>query len=138
MSADDNDATNFEFGEGKVGITSRNEIGFLYWEQNEEKTQDINLGSRLKTPVLLIWVTCINENWGVLFNPNRDLMKSYSAENRFQLFYFSNTTYKEKKDTVLTVDTRGMKVDNQLNDDDYGDGEIEEDPVEKAIQTKWE
>ena len=29
-----------------------------------------------------------------------------------------------------------MKVDNQLNDDDYGDGEIEEDPVEKAIQTK--
>ena len=82
MSADDNDATNFEFGEGKVGITSRNEIGFLYWEQNEEKTQDINLGSRLKTPVLPIWGTCINENWGVLFNPNSDLMKSYSAENR--------------------------------------------------------
>ena len=42
----------------------------------------MNLGSRLKTPVLPIWVTCINENWGVLFNPNRDLMKSYSAENR--------------------------------------------------------
>ena len=40
-------------------------------------------GSRLKTPVLPIWVTCINNEWGVLFNPNRDLMKSYSAENRF-------------------------------------------------------
>ena len=39
-------------------------------------------GSRLKTPVLPIWVTCINNEWGVLFNPNRDLMKSYSAENR--------------------------------------------------------
>ena len=43
---------------------------------------DVNLGSRLKTPVLPIWVTCINDNWGVLFNPNKDLMKSYSAENR--------------------------------------------------------
>ena len=37
----------------------------------------------MKTPVLPIWVTCINNEWGVLFNPNRDLMKSYSAENRF-------------------------------------------------------
>ena len=36
----------------------------------------------MKTPVLPIWVTCINNEWGVLFNPNRDLMKSYSAENR--------------------------------------------------------
>ena len=43
----------------------------------------INLGSRYKTPILPIWVTLIDNNWGVLFNPNRDLMKSYSAENRY-------------------------------------------------------
>ena len=73
----------FKFGDGKVGITSRNEIGFLSWEKTEEQTQEMCLGSRLKTPVLPIWVTCINGDWGVLFNPNRDLMKSYSAENRF-------------------------------------------------------
>ena len=42
----------------------------------------MNVGSRLKTPVLPIWVTCVNHNWFFLFNPNRDLMKSYSAENR--------------------------------------------------------
>ena len=47
------------------------------------KRAAINLGSRYKTPILPIWVTCINDNWGVLFNPNRDLMKSYSAENRY-------------------------------------------------------
>lgn len=82
MSADDEDATNFEFEDGKVGVTSRNDIGFLIWRETEEKTLEANLGSRLKTPVLPIWVTCINENWGVLFNPNKDLMKSYSAENR--------------------------------------------------------
>ena len=40
------------------------------------------LGSRLKTPILPIWVTCCRDNWGVLFNPNKDLMKSYQAENR--------------------------------------------------------
>lgn len=85
MSADNEDATNFEFGDGKVGVMSRNDIGFLIWKDTEEKTQEMNLGSRLKTPVLPIWVTCINENWGVLFNPNKDLMKSYSAENRYQL-----------------------------------------------------
>ena len=50
------------------------------------KRTAINLGSRYKTPILPIWVTLINNNWGVLFNPNRDLMKSYSAENRYTLY----------------------------------------------------
>ncbi len=42
------------------------------------------LGSRLKTPILPIWITCCKDNWGVLFNPNKDLMKSYQAENRLE------------------------------------------------------
>ena len=71
-----------QFGEGKIGITGRNEFGFLYWNSDEVKRAALNLGSRYKTPILPIWVTLINDNWGVLFNPNRDLMKSYSAENR--------------------------------------------------------
>ena len=72
----------FQMDEGKVGIVTRNDIGFLIWTENEETTADLNLGSRLKTPVLPVWVTCVNDHWGVLFNPNRDLMKSHSAENR--------------------------------------------------------
>ena len=65
-----------------MGVLQRNEIGLLVWEKDEETTELLNLGSRMKTPVLPIWVTKINHNWGVLFNPNRDLMKSHSAENR--------------------------------------------------------
>ena len=40
-------------------------------------------GSRLKTPVLPVWLTYCRGSWGVLFNPNKDLMKSYQAENRY-------------------------------------------------------
>ena len=52
----------------------------LFTETNS--TKDAGIGSRLKTPVLPIWVSCVNGEYGVLFNPNKDLMKSYSAENR--------------------------------------------------------
>ena len=71
-----------QFGDGKVGILNRNDIGFLVWDNNDDYIANLNLGSRLKTPILPIWVTCVRERWGVLFNPNKDLMKSYSAENR--------------------------------------------------------
>ena len=67
----------------QVGITGRNDIGFLLWDRDEKMTEEAGLGSRLKTPVLPIWITCVNGSWGVLFNPNKDLMKSYAAENRF-------------------------------------------------------
>jgi hypothetical protein len=61
----------------------RNDIGLLVSDGDEDQTELLKLGSRFKTPVLPIWVTCINNNWGVLFNPREDLMKSHSAENRF-------------------------------------------------------
>ena len=102
---------------------------------------DFNLGSRLKTPVLPIWVTCINDEWGVLFHPNKDLMKSYSAENRFHLFYYSSTVPAKgpAKDTLLVIDTRGVKVrsDNMAEFDDDHD-EDEDDPLASAIQTKYQ
>ena len=68
--------------DAKVGITGRNDIGFLIWDKDEKTTVELNLGSRFKTPFLPVWVTLVNGAWGVLFNPNKDLMKSYSAENR--------------------------------------------------------
>jgi len=140
VAPDDGDADNYDFGDGKVGIISRNEIGLLMWDTDEVTTEKINLGSRLKTPVIPIWITCVNGNWGVLFNPNRDLMKSHAAENRFNLYYYSNGgAAKEKRDTILLIDTRmdriaGTKV---IQDNDDLD-QLEENPVEKAIQTKWE
>ena len=135
-----------QFGDGKLGIISRNEIGFLMWRTSKEATEKYALGSRYKTPVLPLWLTCINDNWGVLFNPNRDLMKSYSAENRFQLHYYSNCVVKEvlkeKRDTILTIDTRGNNPKDKNNfgdgDLDFEDGEEECDLLELAVQTKWE
>ena len=118
----------------------------LVWQTNEYLTSKLGLGSRMKTPVLPVWVTCVNDNWGVLFNPNRDLMKNYSAENRFQLYYYSNClikeVLKERRETILTIDTRGdrpqFSSDFQDNDLDNDDPEEERDPLQLAIQTKWE
>jgi len=67
-----------------VGIETRSEIGLMVWENDEDTTAAINLGSRLKTPVLPVWSTRCNGKVGILFNPNRDLMRSYQAENRLQ------------------------------------------------------
>ena len=41
------------------------------------------MGSRLKTPTLPIWVTRCNDSYGILFNPNRDLIRDYHAENKY-------------------------------------------------------
>ena len=134
----------FQFKDGKVGITGRNDIGLLVWKQNEAATADLSLGSRLKTPVLPVWITCVNNNWGVLFNPNRDLMKNYSAENRFQLYYYSNCqikeVVKEKKETILTIDTRGSSKSTSAykEDVDIDEPEEERDSLQLAVQTKWE
>ena len=43
--------------EERVGIEGRNEMGFLLWDHTESDTAGYNLGSRLKTPVLPIWIT---------------------------------------------------------------------------------
>ena len=68
------------------------------------------------------------------YNLTTNKFKIFLIIFRFQLFYFSNTVIKAKKDTVLTIDTRGNKP-NQTVDHDDAD-EVDEDPVEKAIQSK--
>ena len=55
---------------------------------------------------------------------------------RFNLYYFSNTAIKEKRDTIILIDTRNTnraKASVELNDDFDA---IEENPLEKAIQSK--
>ncbi len=124
-------------GEERLGVVGRNEIGFLLFEYDDERTEKMNLGSRLKTPVLPIWVTMCNAKVGVLFNPNRELMRSYHMENRFQLYYYSDPDVKkeDRKETMLTIDTRNLNTSNGANDD----GEFEETPMpllDRALQSK--
>ena len=54
---------------------------------------------------------------------------------RFQLYYYSNKDIKEKVETMLMIDTR-MKISSCVKDfsDDFD--ESDEDPLEKAIQSK--
>ena len=66
----------------RVGIQQRSDIGFLLWEKSLAVTSSFNVGSRLKTPTLPLWVTRCNNIYGVLFNPNKDLLRSHSAEKR--------------------------------------------------------
>ena len=122
--------------EGRVGVRGRVDIGLLIWERNKESTQCWNLGPSLKTPLLPIWMTLVNGNWGVLFNSSRELMKSHSAENRFELYYYNGVIVKEDSDTILTVDTRGRKSIKETTITDTDEVEDNSDPLEKAIQTK--
>ena len=73
----------FQFTEGKFGIPDKTDVGLLVWNKDVNVNKTLKTGSRLKTPTLPIWITCVNDNWGVLFSPNIDLMKSQSYENRY-------------------------------------------------------
>jgi len=128
----------------RSGAIGRNDIGFLIWEKDQLRTEKWGLGSRMKTPTLPMWVTKVNGQIGVLFNPNKELMRSYNAENRFQLYYYSDAEFKkeERKDTVLTIDTR-TKIDKHITQkDETDDGDLDDDmqeaPLQLAIKTKWE
>merc|ERR1712079_819172 len=127
----------------RSGVIGRNDIGFLLWEKDQCRTEKWQLGSRMKTPTLPMWVTKVNGQLGVLFNPNKELMRSYHAENRFQLYYYSDAEFKkeERKDTVLTIDTRtkqGMRIESNYDEDGDLDDDRKEPPLQLAIKTKWE
>jgi len=142
-SQNNNRVTGPKFVE-RAGAIGRNDIGFLLWEKDQLRTEKWGLGSRMKTPTLPMWVTKVNGQIGVLFNPNKELMRSYNAENRFQLYYYSDAEFKkeERKDTVLTIDTR-TKIDKHITQkDEMDDGDLDDDmqeaPLQLAIKTKWE
>lgn len=72
----------------QVGVPVRSSIGLLIWMRTEEKTNEYNLGSRLKTPLYPIWVTICSDHSGVLFSDDRELLRDYRSEIRFDSFDF--------------------------------------------------
>ncbi|XP_063842046.1 inactive ubiquitin carboxyl-terminal hydrolase MINDY-4B-like isoform X1 [Scylla paramamosain] len=108
----------------KTGILQRAEVGLLVWKRQDGGP--VLVGSRLKTPSLPIWVTRCNDAYGILFNPNRDLIRDYHAENRFDLYYYSSNS-SQNATTILTIDTRSpsFREEYQLS------------PLENLIHTKW-
>lgn len=124
-------------------------------------------GSRLKTPAIPIWVTSCCGHYGVLFNSNRELLRNYHAEKRFDLHYYTCAGCY----LAMTVDTRGLddtqqkslQRENSMSGNGEGGGgnggnsgggggasggggnggqnseqkEIVASPLERLIHTKW-
>ena len=74
-------------------------------------------------------------NINVLLFP---LLKNPNSVPRFQLYYFSDADLRkeERRDTILTIDTRNVaKASGEdVNDADFD--EVAEPPLQLAIQTK--
>ncbi|XP_046974376.1 inactive ubiquitin carboxyl-terminal hydrolase MINDY-4B isoform X2 [Vanessa cardui] len=117
----------------QFGVLSRSPVGLLVWYGNDDNiTKNISRqypGSRLKTPALPIWVTSCSGHYGVLFNTNRELLRNYHAERRFDIHYYTCGGCH----VLLNVDTRAHEDSVTLRNDD-----ISATPLEKLIHTKWQ
>ncbi|XP_058797363.1 inactive ubiquitin carboxyl-terminal hydrolase MINDY-4B isoform X2 [Phymastichus coffea] len=116
------------------GVLVRSEIGFLIHEGDGQANKVP--GSRLKTPSLPIWVSLCLGHHGVLFNTNRELLRNYHAERRFDLQYYTCGG----SHATLTVDTRARESASGIE----GAGaardtvDIAATPLEKLIHSKWQ
>ena len=115
--------------------------------------KNLKVGSKLKNPSFPIWLICSNDNWGVLFSPNVDILNQFTKEYvtlkswyikhynflpRFTMHYYSASRdpNHEKRETLVQIDAReallGMKVNNYYeNSGNKGN----EDLLELAVQT---
>ncbi|XP_076238324.1 inactive ubiquitin carboxyl-terminal hydrolase MINDY-4B [Calliopsis andreniformis] len=115
------------------GVLVRSEIGFLVHEGDGEMSRQP--GSRLKTPSLPIWVTLCHGHHGVLFNTNRELLRNYHAERRFEVQYFTCGG----SHATLTVDTRSSSGnDSEFEGSSKECLDIAATPLEKLIRSKWQ
>lgn len=128
----------------QFGILARSPIGLLVLENECQAATMLSHqpGSRLKTPALPVWVTNCCGHYGVMYNSNRELLRNYHAEKRFQLHYYTCAG-----NYVL------MTIDNRAQEDEaaYGGGatssgnssstsakdEVVASPITRLIHTKW-
>ncbi|XP_038208490.1 inactive ubiquitin carboxyl-terminal hydrolase MINDY-4B [Zerene cesonia] len=117
----------------QFGVLSRSPVGLLVWYNGDDTVSNHVSnqypGSRLKTPALPIWVTSCSGHFGVLFNTNRELLRNYHAERRFDIHYYTCGGCH----VLLNVDTRAHEDVGPLRTDD-----ISATPLEKLIHTKWQ
>ncbi|XP_011691798.1 PREDICTED: protein FAM188B2 isoform X1 [Wasmannia auropunctata] len=114
------------------GVLMRSEVGFLVYEGDSNISKQP--GSRLKTPSLPIWMTLCLGHHGVLFNTNRELLRNYHAERRFEVQYFTcGGSY-----ATLTVDTRANEASGSSDAATMETTDIAATPLEKLIRSKWQ
>ncbi|XP_057380338.1 inactive ubiquitin carboxyl-terminal hydrolase MINDY-4B-like [Daphnia carinata] len=110
------------------GIHARSPIGLLLWMRTEEKTAAYKLGSRLKTPVYPIWLIIASEQSGVLFSDDRDLLRDYRSEIRFELHYHTSS-HNQLIPAVLVIRT---KLPLEVHEED-----VALPTLDKIIRSKW-
>ena len=84
-----------------------------------------------------MWLTKCDGLMGILFNPNKDLLKNKGAETKFNLYYYSNYEFEKTekpKQTMLTIDSRAQKVQEEA---DFDNTENKVPALETAILTKY-
>ncbi|XP_063634171.1 inactive ubiquitin carboxyl-terminal hydrolase MINDY-4B isoform X3 [Cydia splendana] len=118
----------------QFGVLSRSPVGLLVFYGNEDNAKNNanqqHPGSRLKTPAMPIWVTSCSGHYGVMFNTNRELLRNYHAERRFDVHYYTTGGCH----VLLNVDTRAHDdLAGPMRNDD-----ISATPLEKLIHTKWQ
>lgn len=115
----------------------------MIWDGEGEalRVQSRQPGSRLKTPGLPIWVTSCMGHFGIVFNSNRELLRNYHAEKRFELYHYTCAGCY----LSMTIDNRGQEdqasqpIQRQNSKEGGGKegGDMVATPLEKLIHTKW-
>lgn len=97
-------------------------------------------GSRLKTPALPVWVTICCGHYGVMYNSNRELLRNYHAEKRFELHYYTCAG----NHLLITIDNRAQEDEAAYGESASGNGpstsakdEGVASPIIRLIHTKW-
>ncbi|XP_049949139.1 inactive ubiquitin carboxyl-terminal hydrolase MINDY-4B isoform X1 [Schistocerca serialis cubense] len=114
----------------QFGVLARTEVGLLWDEATGSDDESRKPGSRLKTPSLPVWVIRCAGHYGVIFSTNRELLRNYHAERRFELQYYTC----EGGYCQMTVDTRYEEDQNSSKETNRENSVIPQ--LEKVIHTK--
>lgn len=122
----------------QYGILGRAQVGLLVYDGENEhlKGNSRQPGSRLKTPATPVWVTSMCGHYGVMFNSNRELLRNYHAEKRFELHYYTNAPAY----ISMTVNNQPQEEKNAPKQEESEDGDAKRDdsstPIDKLIHCK--
>lgn len=117
------------------GVKERSHVGYLYWDKGEDPDARTEVGSMLKTPKTPIWVTKVNQMYGLLFSTNLDLVSDWRIECRFTLSYYTGLV-SQAKTATLNIETRvGRPRPKTTLGRKQEESKIP--PLENCIMTKW-
>ena len=110
-------------GIASPSLDKQPDVGLLTWHHQDQQVRSLRLG-KLRNPNLPVWLTCVDDQWGILFS------SCIEIGMKFSLHYYSQNTSWEDKETLLMVDT--------IRTFDNDETSQEKSPLTQAIQSRWE